>query len=206
MAEPVLVKRYANRKLYNTETSRYITLRGIQELIEDGREVRVVDNESGEDITSVALSQILVDSERTRSNVPGSVLSELISKGGDALYTALRKPLDGAKGGVEELCVCVCPGHVASRRQRRSRTFLSRRRLRARLVATPSATSVVPARMLSMFSPWPSRIPTCRLRESGPKHVPKVSPTPERPKTVDGSPPIITTTRRISERTQWPRS
>ena len=50
-----------------------------------------------------------------------------------------------------------------------------------------------------MFSPWPSRIPTCRLRESGPKHVPKVSPTPERPKTVDGSPPIITTTRRISE-------
>ena len=87
----VLIKRYANRKLYNTESSRYITLKGIAELIEQGREVRVVDNESGEDITSIALSQILVDSERESRNVPGSVLSELISKGGDALYTALRR-------------------------------------------------------------------------------------------------------------------
>ena len=103
MAESVLVKRYANRKLYNTETSRYITLRGIQELIEEGREVRVIDNESGEDITSVALSQILVDSERTSRHVPGSVLSELISKGGDALYTALRKRVDDAQEGMDEL-------------------------------------------------------------------------------------------------------
>jgi polyhydroxyalkanoate synthesis repressor PhaR len=103
MAEPVLVKRYANRKLYNTETSRYITLRGIQELIEDGREVRVLDNESGEDITSVALSQILVDSERTSSHVPGSVLSELIQKGGDALYSALRSRVGDAQEGMEEL-------------------------------------------------------------------------------------------------------
>jgi polyhydroxyalkanoate synthesis repressor PhaR len=103
MAESVLVKRYANRKLYNTETSRYITLRGIQELIEEGREVRVIDNETGEDITSVALSQILVDSERSARHVPGSVLSELISKGGDALYTALRKRVDDAQEGMDEL-------------------------------------------------------------------------------------------------------
>lgn len=99
----VLVKRYANRKLYNTETSRYITLKGIAELIEQGREVRVVDNESGEDITSVALSQILVDSERESRNVPGSVLSELISKGGDAIYTALKRGVDEAHEGMEEL-------------------------------------------------------------------------------------------------------
>ncbi len=91
----VLIKRYANRKLYNTETSRYITLKGIAELIEEGREVRVIDNETGEDITSVALSQILVDSERSNRNVPGTVLSELIQKGGDAIYTALRRPQEG---------------------------------------------------------------------------------------------------------------
>ncbi len=104
MAEPILVKRYANRKLYNTDTSRYITLRGIQELIEEGREVRVIDNETGEDITSVALSQILVDSERsTGRHVPGSVLQELISKGGDALYTALRSRIDDAQEGMDEL-------------------------------------------------------------------------------------------------------
>jgi len=103
MPEPVLIKRYANRKLYNTETSRYITLKGIAELIEQDREVQVIDNETGEDITSVALSQILVDSERAARNVPGSVLSELISKGGDALYTAVRRRVGGAQEGMEEL-------------------------------------------------------------------------------------------------------
>ncbi len=74
----VLIKRYANRKLYNTHTSRYITLKGIAELIEAGDEIRVIDNETGEDITSVALSQILVDNERTSQRLPGSVLTELI--------------------------------------------------------------------------------------------------------------------------------
>jgi polyhydroxyalkanoate synthesis repressor PhaR len=100
----ILIKRYANRKLYNTETSRYITLKGIAELIENGDEVRVVDNETGEDITSIALSQILVDNERTRSGeVPGSVLTELISKGGDVLYSALRRGVGDAQDGIEEL-------------------------------------------------------------------------------------------------------
>jgi polyhydroxyalkanoate synthesis repressor PhaR len=99
----VLIKRYANRKLYNTETSRYITLKGIAELIESGQEVRVVDNETGEDITSVALSQILVDNERENRTVPGTVLSELIQRGGDALYSALRRGVGDASEGLGEL-------------------------------------------------------------------------------------------------------
>ena len=100
----ILIKRYANRKLYNTETSRYITLKGIAELIENGDEVRVIDNETGEDITSIALSQILVDNERTKSgDVPGSVLTELISKGGDVLYSALRRGVGDAQEGIEEI-------------------------------------------------------------------------------------------------------
>ncbi len=94
----VLIKRYANRKLYNTQTSRYITLKGIGELVEAGTEVRVVDNETGEDITSVTLSQVLVDTERNNRGVPGTLLSELIQRGGDVLYTALRKGVgDGAR-------------------------------------------------------------------------------------------------------------
>ena len=96
----VLIKRYANRKLYNTQTSRYITLKGIAELIEAGREVRVIDNETGEDITSVTLSQILVDSERSNRSVPGSLLSELIQKGGDVLYSAIRKGASEASDGI----------------------------------------------------------------------------------------------------------
>jgi polyhydroxyalkanoate synthesis repressor PhaR len=99
----VLIKRYANRKLYNTQTSRYITLKGISELLEAGEEVRVIDNETGEDITNVALSQILVDSEREGREVPKSLLSDLFQRGGDALYGALRRGVGDAQGGLEEL-------------------------------------------------------------------------------------------------------
>jgi polyhydroxyalkanoate synthesis repressor PhaR len=98
----VLIKRYANRKLYNTQTSRYITLKGIAELLEADEDVRVIDNETGEDITSVALSQILVDSERANRGVPGSLLSDLIHRGGDALYGALRKGVGDASGSIED--------------------------------------------------------------------------------------------------------
>jgi polyhydroxyalkanoate synthesis repressor PhaR len=97
----ILIKRYANRKLYNTQTSRYITLKGIAELIEAGREVRVMDNETGEDITSVTLSQILVDNERANRTVSGTLLSELIQRGGDVLYSALRKGVGDATDGIE---------------------------------------------------------------------------------------------------------
>jgi len=99
----VLIKRYANRKLYNTATSRYITLKGIAELVEAGEDVRVVDNESGQDITSVTLSQILVDSERESRSVPKTLLSDLIQRGGDALYGALRRGVGDASEGIEEL-------------------------------------------------------------------------------------------------------
>ena len=99
----ILIKRYANRKLYNTEASRYITLKGIAELLEEGQEVHVVDNETGEDITSVALSQILVDSERKNSAVPRSLISQIVERGGDALYGALRRGIDDASGGFEDL-------------------------------------------------------------------------------------------------------
>jgi polyhydroxyalkanoate synthesis repressor PhaR len=99
----VLIKRYANRKLYNTQTSRYITLKGIAELIDAGEDVRVIDNETGEDITNVALSQILVDHERSNNAASRTMLSELISRGGDALYGALRRGVGDASEGIEGL-------------------------------------------------------------------------------------------------------
>jgi polyhydroxyalkanoate synthesis repressor PhaR len=105
---PVLIKRYANRKLYNTESSRYITLKGISELIRDGKEIRVIDNESGDEITPIILSQILVDDQRQqrdspdRDAVPGKVLSELIQRGGDALYGMLRRSVDDAQDNISD--------------------------------------------------------------------------------------------------------
>ena len=98
----VLIKRYANRKLYNTQSSRYITLKGIADLLEGGEEVRVVDNESGEDITSITLSQILVDTERANRAVPGNLLSGLFQRGGDALYEALSRGVDDASERLED--------------------------------------------------------------------------------------------------------
>ena len=99
----ILIKRYANRKLYNTQTSRYITLKGIAELIEADQKVRVIDNETGEDITSIALSQILVDSERSNSAVPNSLFSQLMERGGDVIYDALRRGVHDASEGIGEL-------------------------------------------------------------------------------------------------------
>ena len=99
----ILIKRYANRKLYNTDTSSYITLKGIAELVELGEDVRVVDNETGEDISSVTLSQILVDNERSKKAVPHSVLSELIQKSGDALFDAVKRGVGDASDSIGEL-------------------------------------------------------------------------------------------------------
>jgi polyhydroxyalkanoate synthesis repressor PhaR len=99
----VLIKRYANRKLYNTQTSRYITLKGIAELLDADEEVRVIDNETGEDITSVALSQILVDNEREGRGVSRTLLSGLLQRGGDALYGALRRSVGDAQEGLGEI-------------------------------------------------------------------------------------------------------
>ena len=96
----ILIKRYANRKLYNTETSRYITLKGIATLLDLGDEVRVVDNETGEDITQVALSQILVDNKRANEDPSDTLLTQILSRGGDALYGAIRKSVDEATDGL----------------------------------------------------------------------------------------------------------
>jgi polyhydroxyalkanoate synthesis repressor PhaR len=98
----ILIKRYANRKLYNTESSRYITLKGIAKLLEDGEQVHVIDNETGEDITQVALSQILVDSQRAKQDPSDTLLSQILSRGGDALYDAIRKSVDDASDGLGE--------------------------------------------------------------------------------------------------------
>ncbi len=99
----VLIKRYANRKLYNTAASRYITLRGIADLLEAGQEVKVIDNETGEDMTAVTLSQILVETERGGRSVPGTLLSEIFQRGGDALVERLKRGVDDAREDFAEL-------------------------------------------------------------------------------------------------------
>ena len=66
--EPRVIKRYANRKLYDTSRSCYITLEEIAELLRTGEEIRIIDNKSKEDLTSVTMAQILVEEEKRQKD------------------------------------------------------------------------------------------------------------------------------------------
>ena len=85
-AAPRLIKRYANRKMYDTERSCYVTLEEVAELVRGGVDVRVIDNTTKADLTEVTLAQALLDSQR-RNRQPVSLagLRTLISQGGDLL-------------------------------------------------------------------------------------------------------------------------
>jgi polyhydroxyalkanoate synthesis repressor PhaR len=94
----LLIKRYSNRKLYNTRESRYITLDELAELVKAGTNIRVVDNDRGEDLTSVTLSQILLENERKkRDALPRTLLIELIQKS-DELFDSFKKSISSGMG------------------------------------------------------------------------------------------------------------
>ena len=78
-SDPLLIKRYASRRLYNTETSDYVTLEDIAGFIRDGREVQIVDLKSGDDLTRQYLLQIVAEHESRGENVlPIDVLTDLV--------------------------------------------------------------------------------------------------------------------------------
>jgi polyhydroxyalkanoate synthesis repressor PhaR len=83
--EPKVIKRYTNRKLYDTVESRYVTLDEIAHMIKGGAEVKIIDNRSKEDLTSVTLAQIIFEEEKKRSQMPLGVLREIIRHGGEAV-------------------------------------------------------------------------------------------------------------------------
>ena len=92
--EKHLIKKYANRKLYDTRTSRYITLDGIAELVRDGHEIKVVDRDNGGDLTQLTLSQIVLSEEKRG---PGRLVDaggEILHDRGQALLDYVRKTLN----------------------------------------------------------------------------------------------------------------
>ncbi|MGH7267363.1 MAG: polyhydroxyalkanoate synthesis regulator DNA-binding domain-containing protein [Candidatus Rokuibacteriota bacterium] len=100
MDEPVLIKRYANRKLYDQSRSRYVTLEELEELIRQGREIRVVDAVTGEDLTSLTLAQIILENARGRkSSLPPSFLHQLI-KHGEAWQDFVQQSLQASLSGI----------------------------------------------------------------------------------------------------------
>lgn len=89
--EPKLIKRYTNRKLYDTVESRYVTLEEIGEMIKQGLEVRIVDNRSKDDLTSVTLAQIIFEEEKKKSRMPLVVLREIIRHPGESITGFIQK-------------------------------------------------------------------------------------------------------------------
>jgi polyhydroxyalkanoate synthesis repressor PhaR len=81
----MVVKKYSNRRLYDTDDSRYITLEELAEKIRGGADVHVVDAKSGEDLTAVTLTQILIEGRGAGRLLPVPLLVQLVRLGNDAL-------------------------------------------------------------------------------------------------------------------------
>ena len=97
---PVVVKKYANRRLYNTESSSYVTLEDLAQMVRLGRDFVVYDAKSGDDITRSVLTQIIVEEEAKGSHLlPESFLRQLIGFYGDSLQGVLPRYLEATMSG-----------------------------------------------------------------------------------------------------------
>lgn len=103
MSQPKIVKRYANRKLYDTERSCYVTLEDISLMIKAGEEVQVIDNKSGDDLTSVTLAQIIFETEKKKNFMSLALLRDLIQNGGEHLTGFAKEGVDKVKAGAQDV-------------------------------------------------------------------------------------------------------
>ena len=102
-APPVVVKKYANRRLYNTESSSYITLDNLAEMVRQGRDFVVYDAKTGEDITRGVLTQIIVEQEaKGRALLPTAFLRQLIGFYGDQMQSMVPRFLEQAMGALAQ--------------------------------------------------------------------------------------------------------
>ena len=107
--EPKVIKRYTNRKLYDTVESRYVTLDEIAEMIKAGGEVKVIDNRSKDDLTAVTLAQIIFEEEKKSSRTSMKTLLGLIRQGSEVAQQMvgdaggdLRERVDAVRHAAEQ--------------------------------------------------------------------------------------------------------
>jgi len=103
-----IIKRYANRKLYDTSARRYVTLGGIAALIAQGETVHIIENETGEDITTQTLAQVILEQEKINGGIfPQVALAHLIQTGASAVHNIydglnnLLNPMDWVEFEIE---------------------------------------------------------------------------------------------------------
>ncbi len=97
MAETIrVIKKYQNRKLYDTQDSCYVTLDGIAKMIREGQEIVVIDNNTKADVTALILTQVLYEQEKTHQSVlPVTILKTIIKSGSNNLFEFMRKYILG---------------------------------------------------------------------------------------------------------------
>jgi polyhydroxyalkanoate synthesis repressor PhaR len=101
--DPVIIKKYANRRLYNTETSSYITLDHIAQMTREGRHFQVFDARTGEDITRSVLTQIVMEEEAGgQTMLPVNFLRQIISMYGDSMQSMVPHYLEASMAAFAE--------------------------------------------------------------------------------------------------------
>lgn len=105
-----LVKRYANRKLYDTKRSCYVTLDKLAQMVQAGEEIQIIDNESKADLTAITLTQIIHEQEKREQRMPLNVLRVLIQNSGnlqevweERVVTPISEAQSSVEKGVQEL-------------------------------------------------------------------------------------------------------
>lgn len=185
--KPVVVKKYANRRLYNTEASSYVTLDNLAQMVKDGRDFVVFDAKTGEDITRSVLTQIIVEEESKGSNLlPIPFLRQLISFYGDSLGALVPRYLEYTMHSFAQQ-------QEQMRKAMRS-TFEGFMPFNAPLTAMEEMgkqNMAMMERAMSLFSPF--------YRQGGPNQPGKPGDAPARPP-ADGDTAEVEALRREVER------
>lgn len=96
-----VIKRYQNRKLYDTQDSCYVTLEDIRDMIKEGLEIQVIDNASKEDLTSVTFAQIIFEEEKKQKGIlPLNTFKQIIASSGEVLKELVQKSWES---GIKEI-------------------------------------------------------------------------------------------------------
>ena len=99
MKEAKIIKRYQNRKLYDTHESSYVTLDEIAKMIKNGEDLRVIDNKTKNDITAITLTQLLFETEKKAKTQPSVELLKEIIRTGDGSFSGYIQTKVGSAAG-----------------------------------------------------------------------------------------------------------
>jgi polyhydroxyalkanoate synthesis repressor PhaR len=96
---PVLLKKYGNRRLYDTNASRYVTLEEVEEMVQRGTDIQVVDAKSHEDLTKEILVQIILDKEQAKEMLPTGFLKQVVRLSSSPLKESFTRALQDSLDG-----------------------------------------------------------------------------------------------------------